>query len=318
MARRGIRRWFRLELLDHRRVESEVEDELRSHVEARAERLMAQGMSEGAARAEAERRLGGVARARAALTADAWEAHVQRGRREVMRGWRDDVRYASRSAFRERGYATVVIVTLALGIGANASMFGMLDRLLLSGPAHVASPGELYRFYLNVPPANGMEGSTFAQMHKPALDVFRERVSAVAYVSGYMHRAMTLGSGEHARRVEVGGVSASFFELTGVRPVLGRFFTEAEDQARGEARAAALRDGGAGHGHPGRRDGYAAGRRRASGGRAGNARRAGAAHPRAARRVAVLGRSSSLRRLPRCSGWRGRFPVKAFRSDPGT
>lgn len=228
-VRRGVRRWFRLPVRDRVLTEADVEAELASHVEARVERLVSAGMPEAAARAEAERRLGGLAHARGVLIRDAWDRDARLTLRDRLREVRDDVAYAMRSVFRERGYAAVVIITLALGIGANATMFGLLDRLLLTGPAHVVEPGDVYRFYVNT--RNEHDGSTnrFAQMHGPALMQLRAAVPSMTHASGYMTQTSTLGAGVEARQLRLGGVSASFFDLLGVRPALGRFFDEAED-----------------------------------------------------------------------------------------
>jgi predicted permease len=231
MKRKG---WFRLPVRDRTLSERDVEAELAAHMEARVERLMAAGMNEAEARAEAERRLGGAARARDTLLRAASDRDERLSLAEGMRSVRDDIRYALRALGRQRGYAFVVVVTLALGIGANATMFGLLDRLLLSGPAHVVEPDELYRFYATVQHPHQPEPSTFSFLNGVLLTAFRDNVTALADISGYMSHTLTLGSGPGARRLELDGVSASFFRLTGVTPVLGRFFDEREDTPPGE------------------------------------------------------------------------------------
>jgi predicted permease len=223
------RRWLRLPAVDALRSAEDVEAELASHVAWRMERLMAEGLSESEARAEAERRLGGLAAARDRLLREARVRDARLTRRERFRDLLGDARYATRSVLRERGWAAVVIATLALGIGANATMFGLLDRLLLSGPAHVEAPAELYRFYQVYQSDPESPANTFAPTNYPTLVAFREGVPSVAGVSGYTSRGLTLGAGVAARRVEVGAVSAGFFELLGVRPVIGRFFDASED-----------------------------------------------------------------------------------------
>jgi predicted permease len=240
MMRKGVRRWFRLPVRNRVLTEADVEAELTSHIEERVERLMAAGMPEEDARAEAERRLGGLAHARGVLIRDAWDRDIRLSLRDRFRELGDDVAYALRSVTRERGYAAVVIITLALGIGANATMFGLLDRLLLSGPAHVVEPGDVYRFYVNT--RNEHDGSTsrFAQMHGPALMHLRSAVPSMTHASGYMTQTSTLGAGVEARQLRLDGVSASFFDLLGVRPALGRFFDATEDAPPGGERVIVL------------------------------------------------------------------------------
>jgi predicted permease len=223
------RRWLRLRFRDRERAEADVDAELSLHIAERMEQLMARGLTAAEARAEAERRLGGVVHARARLVREAWERDRRLSLLDRAREWGDDVRYAARTVTRERGYAAVIIVTLALGIGANATMFGLVDRLLLSGPAHVEAADELYRFYINIR-YDRMEGvQTFAPLNYPALRAFREGVPSVREVSAYMSERRVVGSGIDARQIELGAVTASFFRLTGVRPVVGRVFGDSED-----------------------------------------------------------------------------------------
>lgn len=230
MKRRSVRRWLRLPVSDTARTMEDVDAELAAHIEERVERLMAEGLTEQQARVEAERRLGGLDQARQRLLQDASERDAALSVREALRSWIDDVRYATRSVFRVPAYAAVVIATLALGIGANATMFGVVDRLLLSGPAHVVEPSELYRFYLNIQYDENSDMETFAPLHGGALMAFREGVSSMDHVSGYTTWSLTLGSGAAARPLEVGAVSASFFPLLDVKPVAGRFFDEEDEQ----------------------------------------------------------------------------------------
>jgi predicted permease len=230
VERRGVRRWFRLPVREPARTEEDVDAELSTHLDERIEQLMARGVSAEAARAEAERKLGGLAHARDRMVREAWERDRRLTLLDRAREWRDDFRYAARSVLRERGFALIVIMTLALGIGANATMFGIVDRLLLTGPAHVEAPEQLHRFYVTVQYEPDRDPSTWAALHYPALEAFRERVPSVQHVSGYIEDRRVLGSGLDSREIMLGAVTASFFEMAGVRPVLGRFFTEAEDR----------------------------------------------------------------------------------------
>jgi predicted permease len=243
VSRGGARRWLRLPVRDPARTAADIDAELAAHVAARAERLEAAGLSPAAARAEAERRLGGLDRARERLLRATHVRDARLSSRERLRGWGDDVRYALRAVFREPIYAIVVIGTLALVIGANATMFGILDRLLLSGPAHVEAPDDLYRFYLNVrwEPADALQ--TFAPLNWPALETFRAGVTSVEHASASLSSSLTVGSGPTARRIEVGAATASFFELLGTQPVLGRWFDASEDRPPAGERVIVLSHG---------------------------------------------------------------------------
>jgi predicted permease len=210
---------------------SDVEVELRAHVQERVERLVAMGMPEAAAREEAERRLGGLDRARERLARDAWQRERRLSLVEWAGAWGQDLRFTVRSLLRDRGYAAVIVVTLALGIGANATTFGVLDRLLLSGPAEVVDPDRVQRFYIHVRPEFMPEMQTWAPLNYAALQAFRDGVQSLDDISGYVQGPVrrTMGSGLDAVPLELGAVTASFFTLAGAGPFAGRFFLESED-----------------------------------------------------------------------------------------
>jgi predicted permease len=230
MIRPGIRHLFRLRLRRAERVAQELDEELEAHLTWRAAQLEAQGLSPEAARVEAERRFGPVAEARRELL----RAAEHRERRVGVRTWladlRQDLRAAWRSVTREPGFAAVVIVVIALGVGANAAMFGIVDRLLVSGPAHVADPGSLRRVYVTT--RNDAGGETTTGEHAYALyQLVRDDISAFSGVGGYTWAFPTrIGTGPDAPRVPAAGATATFFGVLGVHPALGRFFLAAEDE----------------------------------------------------------------------------------------
>ncbi|HUP43830.1 MAG TPA: ADOP family duplicated permease, partial [Thermoanaerobaculia bacterium] len=148
-----------------------------------------------------------------------------------------DLGYAWRTATREKGFTAVVVVVIALGIGANAAMFGILDRLLLSGPEHVREPERVARvaFTVDVPAIGTFTDTTFGWVTYALLrDHARsfERVAAYSYSPSY---PLTAGAGEAAEQVLTAHATWDLFPLLGVRPELGRFFGAEEDRAGGEA-----------------------------------------------------------------------------------
>ena len=79
-------------------------------------------------------------------------------------GWdsfQHDLRYAARGIRRRPGFAAIVVAMLALGIGANAIMFGVIDRLLLRPPAHVAEPDRVTRIYFREKAAAWLPGQDY-------------------------------------------------------------------------------------------------------------------------------------------------------------
>lgn len=108
---------------------------------------MQSGMSEADARAEASGRVGEIQRARLVLQRAATERERSMTIREWLTGWAQDFSYSARALSRDRLLAIVIVLTLALGLGANTIMFGIVDHLLLRGPAHVMDADEVLRFY---------------------------------------------------------------------------------------------------------------------------------------------------------------------------
>jgi hypothetical protein len=148
MLRPGIREYLRLRARRPLDVAAQVDEEIALHSELRTRQLIAQGFDPAAARAAAEHRFGGLDRTRPGLHELARERERAMNVREWLAGWRQDLAYSARALVREPLLALVVVLTLALGIGANATIFGIVDQLLVLGPAHVASPEQLRRVYV--------------------------------------------------------------------------------------------------------------------------------------------------------------------------
>ena len=220
------RLWLRLRFyLFRARYDREMEEEMRHHLELRAADYASAGMSDAEARAAAVRRFGN-------------RASLQEQRRSAVGFpsletlWQD-ARYTARSLAASRGFTAMVVVTLGLGIGANAAMFGIIDRLLLRGPEHVVDPERVVRVYSTTRDDAGREstGNTFPY----AFVAEMRNVGGFERVAGYTSGTATTGRGTDARPLAVGRVTWDFFPLLGVRPALGRFFRPEEDRPpRGE------------------------------------------------------------------------------------
>lgn len=220
-------------------VHRDIDEELDFHLEMRAEEYEAAGLSPEAARDEARRRFGNAEAVRSECHA-LGEKRIHRWRRSQW--WESlayDVRYAVRGLRRQPGFTAVVVLTLALGIGANAVMFGVIDRLLLEPPAGVRDAGAVKRVYqtLNFP----VQGpTTQAEATYPDYVMLRDHGDAFASVAAYTHRSVTYGQGHEAQHVPGALATSGFFSLLGVRPMLGRFFTADEDRPPSGTRVAVL------------------------------------------------------------------------------
>jgi putative ABC transport system permease protein len=224
----GLRRLFRLPS-SSRTVSRDVADEIAFHLESRASELEAGGLGPGAARRRAEQEFGDVAAARAELSS-LGRASVRRSRRAAwLEATGHEVLLAARGLARAPAFTAAVVAMLALGIGVNAAMFGITDRLLLSGPPHVADADGLVRVLYQHTPLWDPVLQVEATMPYADYAAMREQVAAFEEVAAYSHASFSaLGHGPDALELRVVGVTPSYFSMLGVRPALGRFFTAEE------------------------------------------------------------------------------------------
>ena len=159
-----------------------------------------------------------------------------------MESWLRDTAFAVRGLRRDPAFTIFVAVTLALGIGANAAMFGIADRLLLGGPAHIRDAGRVVRLYSTEQPP-GMREFTTSGFGYVSYDLQRRGARGFDGVATFALNTGIAGRGSDARTVKVGYASASLFPLLGVQPALGRFYGESDDPATGISRVVVLGDG---------------------------------------------------------------------------
>jgi putative ABC transport system permease protein len=141
---------------------------------------------------------------------------------------KQDLRYALRGLRAKPGFAAAVVVTLALGIGANAAMFGIVDRLLFRSPPMLKDPETTHRVYLSRVFRNADRPGGVSQYAR-----YRDLATltkSFSHEAGHTSRQLAIGVGDAAREMQVGVVSASFFSFFDAPVVKGRYFTAAEDQ----------------------------------------------------------------------------------------
>jgi len=146
-----------------------------------------------------------------------------------------DLRYALRTFARSPALVAAAVVCLALGIGANATIFGVVDTLLFRPPPHVLDPERVVRLYFRrrLPPFGTTTSSITGY---PLYTLIRESARSFDALAAYTYsQKASLGRGVDARRVRVVLASASYFPLLGVRPALGRFYLADEDRPDGPA-----------------------------------------------------------------------------------
>jgi putative ABC transport system permease protein len=206
----------------------EIDAEIEFHFTETIEALVAQGWPPVGARLEAERRFGDRRRYRHTL-ARIDRADIRRkGRRMILGTLWHSFRHAARGLGRSPGVTVAVVLMLALGIGANATMFDIVDRLLLRAPDHVVDAERLRLVYADRPTLT--QAAYARSLTYPDIDDLRT-LPALESVSAFTPpRLMTLGVGTEARRIRVQFAEASFFPALGVRPAAGRFYRADEDR----------------------------------------------------------------------------------------
>ena len=223
----GVRRFLRVDS-GARTVDRDLDEELRFHFAMTVEELVRQGMTPDEARREAAHRFGDVDRHRETLREIDQDRLKKRRRVEVWSALAQDARYAARGLRMNPGLAAVVALTLGLGIGANATMFGIIDRLLLRPPAGLHDAESTNRVYLGRT-YDGQETFSSNISYKRYREL-SEWTSSFSQTAAFFNTEIVFGTGEDARELRVGMVSASFWPFFGVRPALGRFFSAEEDR----------------------------------------------------------------------------------------
>ncbi len=203
-------------LFRRNRYEAELEAELRDHYDRQVERNIASGMTPAEAAREAKILVGGPAQ----LEDDCRDARV--GRWFEVLG--QDLRYAFRSLAKNPGFALAAILTLALGIGANTAIFSLVYGALLR-PLPYLHGDRLIVLHQDAAKANVLD---FPFSVKEIAD-YRERNHTLSAVVEHHSMSFLLIGPDTAERVDTAVVSANFFEVLGIRPLLGRTFVAADE-----------------------------------------------------------------------------------------
>jgi hypothetical protein len=135
-----------------------------------------------------------------------------------------DLRYAIRSLSRARGFAITVVLTLALGIGANTAIFSVVRGVLLKPLPH--RDGERLMYLRQS--AEGVGGDNVA-FSVPEIQDFRESSKTLRSIAEYSPLTLTLVGERDAVRIDVGLVTGNYFSVMGLSPVLGRAFRDGDD-----------------------------------------------------------------------------------------
>ena len=207
-----LRAMLRRDRLDH-----DLDEELRSHIEMRAVDNLAAGMSPEEARFEAQKRFGNTT----LLKEDTRNTDIVTWLDEAARDFRHSLRILQRSP----GFTAVAVLTLALGIGANTALFSVIDSVLLH-PLPYQNPDSLVMVW----ETNSQHPNPHNTVSPPNFLDWQTRntvFSSMAYI--FDERDNLTGNGD-PEEVVVQDISANFFSVLGVAPILGPGFTPENGQ----------------------------------------------------------------------------------------
>ncbi|MDB4917180.1 MAG: permease [Gemmatimonadetes bacterium] len=202
--------------------ESEVDDELAFHVEERVREYIARGMTPEAARTAARERFGNVGDVRRECAQLLTEDRRAEARRNLLDDLGQDLRFALRSAVRAPMFTVLAVVTLALGIGANAAVFGVVKSVLLNSLQY-GDPDRLVRIYS--PFKNG--AMAHGALSAGTVSDINERQRSFSSLGAFTSPRDVIYMGDDGPRVmKMIYAQPAFFRTLGVSPVRGPGFTE--------------------------------------------------------------------------------------------
>jgi predicted permease len=210
-------------LLRGHKLDEDLDEELRSHIDLAVEENMQRGMSAQDARTAALREFGGVTQTKERY-------RVQRGL-PWIESLLQDARYAMRQLVRNPGFTLTVIVTLALSIGANTAIFSIVNALMLKSLPY-PHPERLCAIFARI---QGPEAADFPKdINGRQWELLRDNVpSLISAISAGLSSGVNFQANEKARYVHAGRVSAHYFDVLGVHLAAGRSFSEVEDRPHG-------------------------------------------------------------------------------------
>lgn len=207
-------------MLNARRLDRELEEELRSHIEMETEANIARGMSPAQARWQAMLEFGGVAQT----------AELYREGRTIawLEALAEDVRFAMRGFERSPGFTAVAILSLGLGIGVNVAIFSMVNMLLLR-PLPVPDASRLA--VLSSQQKGGFPMPVFA--YADYRDIREQTAGTFSDLLAYYAGLDGLSAEGRADRVMTHYVTGNYFTLLGLKPAFGRVILPSEGKVEG-------------------------------------------------------------------------------------
>jgi predicted permease len=228
----GPRRWLGVlwmrarSVFRYRQVERELEKELRFHLDQQIEEARASGLPPDEARWAALRKMGGITQIQ--------EECRNMRRTDFLENVKRDLRYAIRMLASSPGFTLVMVLTLALSIGATSAIVSVIEGVLLR-PLPYRDPAKLVRVFISSPqfPKFPLNPNDFKD--------FRSRLHSFESFAAYGHNDLQLSGAGEATRLSGFAVTAGFFKVLGLNPAMGREF-ERNDELPGRGCVAIVSD----------------------------------------------------------------------------
>jgi predicted permease len=213
---------LRLRSLFHRqKADEELDEELRDHIELKTQQYIAQGMSQQEARRAAVLEIGGLEK-RKEECRDARQVNQ-------LENFVRDVRFGFRMLCKSRGVTVVVVIALALGVGANTAIFSVVNGFLLR-PLPVPSPEQIAVLAIQQKDAPvGSSGFSY-----PEFVDFREQANTVADIFGIVLGTVQFTANDQSEECSANYVSGNYFTALRLQPAAGRLYLRSEAETPGE------------------------------------------------------------------------------------
>jgi predicted permease len=203
-----------------RNLADELQQEMDAHLQFMIDEKLERGMPPEEARVAARRHFGNATTVR--------ERSYQSWQFPAFESLLQDLRYAARGIWRARIFSLIVILTLAVGIGANTAIFSAVYAVLLK-PLPFPSGERLVWLGESSAKASGISVTWINYLH------WRAENHSFETMAGFQNADLTLTGRGQAMLTHAGVVTSEFFPLTGSRPVMGRLFTAADDDPQSPA-----------------------------------------------------------------------------------
>src|SRR5436309_8836946 len=206
-------------LFEHRRLENELDEEVRFHLEMQIDDNLKAGMNPAEARYAAMRNFGGLEHMK--------ETYRERRTFVLVETTAQDLRYAVRTLRKSPGFTMTAVAVLALAIGANTAMFSVLNAVLLR-PLPYRSPEQLAMLWTEDPAQNLREGRSALW----DVEQWRAQSQSFADIATFDAVSITLTGSDGVEQIAGASISPNLLPLLGVRPALGRNFSPEEAEQR--------------------------------------------------------------------------------------